>query len=70
MNVSKKLQEQLDNLKSKGFFRLEYPEKLELENHLGYKLNKSCAVCLRNEMFKLIEKIEPRTPVIHFIGIK
>ena len=70
MNVSKGLQAQLDNLEQKGFFRLSYPEKIELELALKEKINKSCGTCVRDAMFKLIKKTAVKTPVIHFIGIK
>ena len=70
MNVSKDLQEQLDNLDKKGFFRLTHMQKIELEMHLGEKMNKSCADCVKTQMFKLIKKNKVKTPVIHFIGVK
>ena len=70
MNVSKGLQTQLDNLEQKGFFRLSYPEKLELELLLNEKINKSCGTCVRDAMQRLIKKNVVKTPVIHFIGIK
>jgi hypothetical protein len=70
MNVSKDLQEQLDNLDKKGFFRLTHMQKIELEMHLGEKMNKSCPDCVKTQMFKLIKKNKVKTPVIHFIGVK
>jgi hypothetical protein len=73
MNVSEGLKQQLDNLDKKGYFRLTHVHKLELEKHLGEKMNRSCADCVKSQMFKLIKKNkvqEPRTPVIHFIGVK
>jgi hypothetical protein len=70
MNVSKGLQTQLDNLEQKGFFRLSYPEKIELELVLKEKINKSCGTCVRDAMQRLIKKNKVKTPVIHFIGVK
>lgn len=70
MNVSKELQQQLDNLDTKGFFRLSYPQKIELELLLKEKINKSCGTCVRDAMFKLIRKNKVKIPTIHFIGVK
>ena len=70
MSVSKGLQTQLDNLEQKGFFRLSYSEKIELELALKEKINKSCGTCVRDAMQRLIKKTAVKTPVIHFIGVK
>ena len=74
MNVSKDLQAKLDRLeKIQSCNDLTFQNKLEIERLLGEKLNRSCTSCVRTAMFKLIKKQkeqEPRTPVIHFIGIK
>jgi hypothetical protein len=74
MNVSKDLQAKLDRLeKIQSCNDLTFQNKLEIERLLGEKLNRSCGSCTRTAMFKLIKKLKeqkPRTPVIHFIGVK
>jgi len=74
MNVSKGLQEKLERFEKHQYCNdLTFLEKLEIERLVGEKMNRSCSSCRRTAMFKLIKMIkeqEPRTPVIHFIGVK
>lgn len=77
MNVSSKLQSQLDRLQKTGAFSISLPEKKELQEHLitiGARPldNLNCGVCVRNGMYDLINylKQDATKPKLKFKGVK
>ena len=78
MKISNELQTQVDRYVKTRSFALDGPLKRELAQwykYAGYgTLNIGCATCIRNAMQKLSNHYQtdmaPKSPKIHFIGIK
>jgi len=78
MKISNELQTQVDRYVKTRSFALDAPLKRELAQwykYAGYgTLNIGCGTCIRNAMQKLSNHYQtdmaPKSPKIHFIGIK